>query len=85
NNNERFSKTTVTENSDSKYSSSEYNDSEFLIYELENSNEKIFDNKKTKLNKEEAKQLIYKNNTQQYKNKKLQEVAQKSISLNQKK
>ncbi|CAG8818490.1 10768_t:CDS:1, partial [Racocetra fulgida] len=66
NNGGRFSTTTVAENSDSEYSDSEYNNSEYsdpelLIYELENSNEANFDNEKTELNEEEAKQLIYEN------------------------
>ncbi|CAG8537373.1 12774_t:CDS:2 [Ambispora leptoticha] len=68
NNGGRFSTTTVAENSDSEYSDSEYNNSEYsdpelLIYELENSNEANFDNEKTELNEEEAKQLIYENSS----------------------
>ncbi|CAG8718290.1 12281_t:CDS:2, partial [Cetraspora pellucida] len=68
NNSRRFSTTTVAENSDSEYSDSEYNNSkysdpELLIYKLENSNKANFDNEKTELNEEEAKQLIYKNSS----------------------
>ncbi|CAG8696975.1 6935_t:CDS:2 [Cetraspora pellucida] len=72
NSDEKFSKSTVTENSDPEYSDQKYSDPELLVFESENSNKEKFNNKKTELNKE-ARQLIYKNN--------LQKAAQGSMSL----
>ncbi|CAG8807959.1 3058_t:CDS:2 [Cetraspora pellucida] len=62
NNDEKFSKFTVTENSNLKYSDQEYSDPVLLVFESENSNREEFNNEKTELNKK-TKQLIYKNSS----------------------